>query len=77
MPSYVLCISLPTAQLTIILTQNPQPDASEFFERAFFTYGLENCEKYAYVADKISPSWKCLVSAVTYYPIVAETRNTV
>lgn len=43
----------------------------------FFTSGLENCEKYVYVADRISPSWKCLISAVTYYPIVTETKNIV
>lgn len=77
MPCYFLCISSPVAQLRIILAQSPLLDTSEFFEIAFFTSGLENCEKYVYVADRISPSWKCLISAVTYYPIVAETKNIV
>lgn len=77
MPSYLLCISSPVAQLRIILAQSPLPGTSEFFEIAFFTSGLENSEMYVYVTDRISPSWKCLISAVTYYPIVAETKNTV
>lgn len=27
-----------------------------------------------YVAGKISPSWNCFISAVTYYPIVLKSK---
>lgn len=73
-PSSFLFISLPVAQLKTILAQSLLSETSEFFEIAFLTSGLENGEKYMYVAGRISPSWKRFISAVTYYPIVLKPK---
>lgn len=59
--------------------KNPGPqsllsETSDFFEIGFFTSGLKNGKKYMYVAGRISPSWKCFISAVTYYPIVLKSK---
>lgn len=57
-----------------ILPQSLLSETSDFFETASFTSGLKNGEKYMYAAGRISPSWKCFISAVTYYPIVLKPK---